>query len=131
MPSPLYIISFVLYNCYSYLYADIVTLYSCADSIHAATQNLQLSFNLLQKHFHNLKLSQNCTKTKWMLFSNAKNIDYNSCEIQTVNNTEIERVQYSFGNCIDENLTFGSLVSKLRIKLRFHFRNKSCFLSFT
>ena len=55
-----------------------MVLYSCADSIHAATQNLQLSFNLLQKHLHNLKLVPNCAKSKWVLFSNATNIDHGS-----------------------------------------------------
>lgn len=67
-----------LYNSNFHLYADDTDVNSYADSIHAASLNLWLSFNLLQKHLHNLKLVLNHAESKGMLFLNVRNVDYSS-----------------------------------------------------
>lgn len=64
-----------IYNITSSLYnSNFHGPFSCADSIHDATVNLQLSFNLLQKHLYNLKLVLNWAKAKWMLFFRTQEI---------------------------------------------------------
>ncbi len=124
-------------NCNFHLYADDIVLYTCADSIHAATHNLQQSFSLLQKHLHNLKLVLNCEKTKQMLFTNASHIDYEAFEICAANNSIIKRAQYYkyLGIWMDKKFSFrvhiDMLLKKLRPKLGFLYRNKSCFPLFT
>lgn len=67
-----------LYNCNFHLYADDTDVNSYADSVHATSLNLWLSFNLLQKQLHNLKLVLNHAESKGMLFLNVRNVDYSS-----------------------------------------------------
>uniref|UniRef100_A0A0E9XHX0 Uncharacterized protein n=1 Tax=Anguilla anguilla TaxID=7936 RepID=A0A0E9XHX0_ANGAN len=68
-----------------------------------------------------------------MLFTRAKNIDYNSLHISTANGSNIERVtEYKYlGIWFDEKLTFkyhiDNLVSKLWQKLGFFYRNRTSF----
>lgn len=111
--------------------ADDTIVYCVADSVQLA--NLQLSFNALQDALINRKLVLNANKTKFMLFTRSKNIDYNSLHISTANGSNIKRVtEYKcLGIWFDEKLTFkyhiDNLVSKLRQKLGFFYRNRTSF----
>ena len=68
-----------------------------------------------------------------MLFSNGKQLPSHLPRLLTVQGIEIELVKsYKYlGILIDDNLSFkchiDKLVSKLKLKLGFFFRNKSCF----
>ena len=123
-------------SCQAHLYADDTVIYCMADSVQLATENLQLSFIALQNALHQLKLVLNSNKTKFMIFSRAKNVDYNSLQISSLNGTQISRVtEYKYlGLWIDEKLTFKfhteKLASKLRQKVGFLFRNRLRFPQF-
>ena len=122
-----------LKDCQSHLYADDTIIYCTADSVHQALRNLQQAFNTVQDELCSLKLVLNATKTKFMLFTRAKNVDYNSLHINAVNGDSIERVaQYKYlGIWLDEKLSFkfhiADLTTKLRQKIGFLYRNKANF----
>lgn len=70
-----------LSGCHTHLYADDTAVYCIVDTIHEAiweseNENLQLSFNVLQTALTNLKLVLNSSKTKCMLLSRARAIDF-------------------------------------------------------
>ena len=122
-----------LSGCHAHLYADDTILYCISDSPLAATAKLQLGFNLLQHALAELKLVLNSGKTKFMLFSRARNIDHSSLHISTVDGSSIERVtEYKYlGIWLDEQLSFKThiscLATKLRQKVGFLYRNRSSF----
>ena len=80
-----------LVGCCAHLYADDTVIYCTADTPQAATDNLQLSFNLLRDTLSNLKLVLNSQKSKCMLFSRARNVDFTKLHILTVDGSLIER----------------------------------------
>ena len=115
-----------------HLYADDTIIYCSASSVKSAFAQLQSAFNIVQSHLLKLKLVLNADKSKVMLFSNAKSPATPS-DLVTSQGCVIDLVQ-SFkylGFIIASHLSFkahiASMVSKLRIKLGFYYRHKSCF----
>lgn len=97
-----------LNDCHAHLYADDTILYCIADSVQLATEKLQLCFNVLQEALISLKLALNVKKTKFMLFSQSRNLDCNNTLLSTIDSSLIERVtEYKYlGLWLDEKLTF-------------------------
>ena len=91
-------------------------------------------FYMVQEHLYDLKLVLNVEKTKVMVFSNTKSKPQN-LPIFSSQGLKIECVSsYRYlGILIDESLSFANhiqqLVKRLKLKLSFYFRIKSC-LSF-
>ncbi len=90
------------------MYADDMILFCWADSIQLDVDNLQLSFNALQEALIELKLVLNADKTKYMLFTKAKAINYANIQISTLHGLAIERVSHckNLGFWIDDKFTF-------------------------
>ncbi len=88
-------------------YADDTSLYSSATTIKSATDNLQLAFNALQYALFHLKLVLNTDKTKYTVFSRARETD-SKLQIYSINGTPTEKVpHYKYlGVCIDDKFTF-------------------------
>ena len=122
-----------LHDCHVHLYADDTILYCTAASTVLAIEKLQLSFNVLQNSFHNLKLTLNDNKTKFMVFSKSKNTNFSNLLITTTNGSNIERVsEYKYlGLWLDDRLNFkyhiDKLVVKLRQKIGCLYRNRASF----
>ena len=120
-------------NCHAHLYADDTILYCSADSPQIATFNLQIAFDSLQTTLSELRLILNSDKTKFMLFTRARNIEFESLLITTADGSPIEKVsEYKYlGIWLDEKLSFkthvDSLATKLRQKVGFLYRNRSSF----
>ncbi len=114
-----------------HFYADDTVLYCSAPTADQALSQLQLDFNTLQQNLYDLKLVLNAEKTKGMLFSNLKSKS-NLPSILTSMGTKIECVsKYRYlGILIDESLSFTfhiqQLAKRLKLKLGFYFRIKSC-----
>ena len=105
-----------------------------APSLAQACSSLQQCFNRLQVVFSSLRLVLNANKTKVMHFTKSRSsLTPTSLNISTLEGKCIEKVSaYKYlGIWIDEKLTFKvhieNLVRKLRVKLGFYFRNRSCF----
>lgn len=100
---------------------------------YAGFEFLQSAFNVVQPRLQNLKLVLNAQKTKLMVFSRSGESPGNIPSILTSRGFPIELVSnYKYlGFLIDHELSFKahivSLVTKLRIKIGFYYRNKSCF----
>ena len=115
-----------------HFYADDTILYCSASSLTSAIQKLQSAFNVVQSNLNQLRLVLNSDKTKLMCFSKSRKTD-DACQIVIQNEKVIERVSvYKYlGFYLDENLSFKyhieCLTKKLRVKLGFYYRNKSCF----
>lgn len=115
-----------------HLYADDTVIYTEAPSPAQAVKDLHSAFQSLQANLHDLKLRLNAKKTKFMIFTRARS-QPSDLSIFTSGGTQIERVStYKYlGMWLDDKLTFkihiDALVKKLRVKLGFYFRNKSCF----
>ena len=98
-----------------------------ADSAQLATKNLQLAFNALQVALVELRLLLNASKTKFMVFTR------DNLAIISSSGSSIERVsEYRYlGIWLDEKLSFKfhieNLITKLRQKIGFLYRNKACF----
>ena len=126
-------IALSLNNCKAHFYADDTIIYCIANSIQLATENLQLSFNVLQDSLRELKLVLNADKTKFMIFSRANEIDFSSLRITTLNGGNIDRVsEYKYlGIWLDDKFTFkyhiDNLACKLRQKIGFFYRNRASF----
>jgi len=111
-------------NANFHFYADDTVIYCSAATLNQALCQLQLAFDTVQFTLFDLKL---------MLFSNAKSKLQNLPSITTSQGFEIETVsQYKYlGILIDDSLSFKphiqQLVKKLKLRLGFYFRNKSCF----
>lgn len=120
-------------NANLHFYADDTVIYCSASTPKQALCQVQNAFNIVQSNMCDLKLVLNAAKTKLMMFSKAKPKVLNLPPIPTLQGTEIESVlQYKYlGILIDNSLSFKphivELLKKLRIKLGFFFRNKSCF----
>lgn len=120
-------------NANFHFYADDTVIYCSASTPNQALCQLQLAFDTVQRTLFDLKLVLNDDKTKLMLFSNAKSKSRNLLPITTSQGSEIESVsQFKYlGILIDDSLSFKphiqQLVKKLKLKLGFYFRNKSCF----
>lgn len=121
-----------LSEAFYHFYADDTIIYCFPSSVVQAFTLLQSIFDVVQTCLQRLKLVLNTDKTKVMLFSRAtvrsKNLPVLICQ-----GTVIELVSsYKYlGFHVDERLNFKyhilNLVSKLRVKLGFYFRNRSCF----
>ena len=102
------------------------------DSPAQASAGLQSAFDSLQSSLFDLKLVLNSKKTKWMLFSRSLFVD-DSLSIVTLQGEPIEIVDsYKYlGIWLDTKLSYSvhieHLVKKLRRKIGFLYRNKSCF----
>lgn len=116
-----------------HLYADDTVVYTQASTISVAVQELQTAFQALQYTLLSLKLVLNTQKTKFMVFSKARAQLLDNCGILSLDGKSIERVSsYKYlGIWIDDKLSFNehitALVKKLKVKLGFYYRNKSCF----
>lgn len=116
-----------------HFYADNTVIYCCAATLAEAFQNLQLAFDMVQNTLCQLKLVLNSDKAKLMVFTKSRKRPLNLPSIVTHQDKEIELVpSYKYlGILIDDSLTFKPhiqhLVKKLKLKLGFYFRNKSCF----
>ncbi len=92
-----------------------------------------MTFDTFQNSFLDLKVVLNADKTKYMLFSRARDINYDDLQLCTLNGTSIERVpHYKYlGIWVDDKFTFKKhidiLIKDLRVKLGFFYRNRSCF----
>ena len=116
-----------------HLYADDSVIYCRSKSVERVFQHLQSSFDCIQSQLLRLGLTLNADKTKGMLFSNRKKVPSPLPKIFTKQGQSIELVSsYKYlGIHIDDSLTFTehieSLLKRLKLKLGFFFRNKSCF----
>jgi len=107
-------------------------MYCAGPSINEAVVKLQAVFNIIQAQLSELKLLLNVDKTKVMLFSKAKNTPETALDIVTTQGIQLEVVAcYKYlGIWLDDCLTFKFHVNnllKLRVRLGFFYRNKSCF----
>lgn len=114
-------------------YADDTVIYCAGPFIAEALAKLQDVFNIIQIQLSQLKLVLNVDKTKVMHFSNASKKPENTVDIISAQGKKLEVVS-SFkylGIWLDDGLSFKhhveNLLKKLRLKLGFYFRNKSCF----
>ena len=94
---------------------------------------LLIHFDTLQTSLFKSKLVLNSNKTKFMLFSKAKTTGTDIPPLSTLDGTSIEKVsKYKYlGLWLDDNLSFkhhvNDLASRLRQKVGFLYRNRSCF----
>lgn len=116
-----------------HFYADDTVIYCYGSSLTQAIETLQKAFVAFQHSLIQLKLVLNADKTKLMLFSKSKKVPEPIPVVSTLEGNVIEIVhEYKYlGVWIDDSFTFKPhierLVKKLRLKLRFFFRNKQCF----
>ncbi len=95
--------------------------------------DFDLAFDIVQFRLCQLKLVLNTDKTSLMIFSNSKVVSSNLPDIISFEGTKIEYVvTYKYrGILFDSQLTFmlhiDKLLSKLKLKLRFYYRNRSLF----
>ena len=119
-------------NAAFHFYADDSVIYYCASMLSKAFEYMQRDFDRVQAQLCQLKLVLNAEKAKLMLFSNSKKQVLNQ-QILTSQGIEIEVVStYKYlGYMIDDHNTFKThiqnLGKKLKLKVGFYFRNKSCF----
>ncbi len=90
-----------LSGCHAHLYVDDTIVYCIADSVQLAINNLQLAFDELQESLLNHKLLLNVTKTKYMLFSRARNITHETLNLVTIEGSRIGRVAEYLSWCMD------------------------------
>ena len=117
-----------------HFYADDTIIYCFGSCTAQAFTFLQSAFDIVQLRMYELKLVLSADKTKAMMFSKATisplNLPAINCQ-----GTAIELVStYKYlGFHIDGDLSFkshiSSLVSKLKVKLGFYYRNRACFSS--
>lgn len=81
-------------GCNIHLYADDTILYGNVDAGHSAVKSLQCCFAYFQVDLNNYKLVLNADKTTLMLFTRAKNIDYDNLIISNKNIRNIEKVTF-------------------------------------
>ena len=73
-----------LEGCHAHFYADDTIIYCISDSVQHAIDMLQRAFNIFQGSLQKLRLVLNASKTKYMLFSKARESEYNSLHISTL-----------------------------------------------
>lgn len=89
--------------------------------------------HLIQTRMWELTLVLNANKTKFMLFTNGRASPANLAIIWISKEAEVELVQsYKFldiliDHCLSFKAHIENLASKVKVKLGFFFRNKSCF----
>uniref|UniRef100_A0A669B412 Reverse transcriptase domain-containing protein n=1 Tax=Oreochromis niloticus TaxID=8128 RepID=A0A669B412_ORENI len=116
-----------------HFYADDTVIYCYGSSLTQAIETLQKAFAAFQHSLIQLKLVLNADRTKLMLFSKSKKVPEPIPVVSTLEGNVIKIVhEYKYlGVWIDDSFTFKPhierLVKKLRLKLRFFFRNKQCF----
>ena len=124
-------------NAKFHFYADDTVIYCCGTTLAEALGNLQIAFNLVENQLIELRPVLNAAKTKLLIFSNGRKVPVSPPSLLLLQGYEIELVNcYKYlGILIDDRLTFKphveNLVKKLRVKLGFFFRHKSCFSFFT
>ena len=120
-----------LNNCQVHFYADDTVLYCVSKSVTQAMDNLQQSFNALQLALIKLKLVLNADKTKCMLFTRARDIDFSQLNLTTLNDSKIEQVSiYKYlGIWLDDRLNYSfhidCLAKQLRQKIGLLYRHKT------
>ena len=118
-------------NANFHLYADDTVIYCSSPTQHQALCHLQDAFNTVQVTFRDLKLFLNPRKTKLIMFSNAKPQDLPSIIMYQGDVIKLVSSYKYLGFLIDDALSFKlhiqQLVKKLKLRLGFYFRNKSCF----
>jgi len=88
---------------------------------------LQAVFNIIQTQLSELKLILNVDKTKVMLFSKAKKTPETTLEKYLKWLPVKKYLGIWLDNCLSFKLQVNNLLRKLRVKLGFFFKNKSCF----
>lgn len=94
---------------------------------------LQVAFNKLETQLLQLRLVLNADKTKMMVFTKSKSKTHSPLVVYTTQGIPIQTVSTFkyLGFILDDDLSFKphieNLVKKLKIRLGFYFRNKSCF----
>ncbi len=120
-------------NARFHFYADDTVIYCSAPTKQQALGDLQSAFDIIQARFFTLKLVLNVEKTKFMWLSNSRNSLDGSVVLRTLQGKLIALVsEYKYlGIIIDDTLRFNSYINYLRLKLKkrlvFYYRNKSCF----
>ncbi len=120
-------------NARFHFYADDTVIYCSAPTKQQALGDLQSAFDIIQARFFTLKLVLNVEKTKFMWLSNSRNSLDGSVVLRTLQGKLITLVSEDkyLGIIIDDTLRFNSYINYLRLKLKkrlgFYFRNKSCF----
>ena len=114
-------IGFNVSKCKIHLYADDTVMYATASSITQAISNLQQDFNIIQDALFHLKL-----------VLNSKKHSLEPAESALLKYLPQRVTSYKYlGIWLDEKLSFKihitNLIKKLRTKLGFFYRNKSCF----
>ncbi|KAI4830607.1 hypothetical protein KUCAC02_002226 [Chaenocephalus aceratus] len=116
-----------------HFYADDTVMYCAGPTIQEAVVKLQAVFNTIQTQLFELKLLLNVDKTKVMLFSKVKKTPEPVLDIVTTQGTKLEVVAcYKYlgiwlDDCLSFKLHVNNLLKKLRVRLGFFYRNKSCF----
>ena len=116
-----------------HLYADDTIIYCSASSIDRCISKLQEAFEIVQRNLLSLKLVLNDRKTKYMIFSKKHKCGSSPPPLYTLQGRSIELVSsYKYlGFVLEEDLSFKlhvmQLLTKLRLKLGFYFRNSDCF----
>ena len=116
-----------------HLYADDTVIYCSAPSMDECILKLQEAFERVQLSLLSLKLVLNDKKTKYMIFSRNRRSIPSIPPLFTLQGTAIELVSsYKYlGFVLEEDLSFKlhvkQLLSKLRLKLGFYYRNSACF----
>lgn len=115
-----------------HLYADDTIIYCSAPSMERCISKLQVAFERVQRSLLSLKLVLNDKKTKYMTFARSRrNIPIPP--LLTLQGSSIDLVSsYKYlGFVLEEDLSFKlhvkQLVSKLKLKLGFYYRNSACF----
>jgi hypothetical protein len=100
-----------------HLYADDTIIYSSASNIEKAFQDLQLDLQLSNWSVLNER------KTTFMVLSSLKVNRWSHLHILAITGQLIDRVTYKFN--FKQHIV--TLTKKLKLKLGFYYRNKSCF----
>lgn len=116
-----------------HLCADDTIIYCSALSIDKCIAYLQEAFLIVQRNLLALKLVLNDRKTKYMVFNRKQKRDILPPPLHTLEGKPIELVSsYKYlGFVLEQDLSFKlhveNLLSKLRLKLGFYYRNSACF----
>ena len=120
-------------NANAHFYADDTIIYCFGESVLMAVEHLQAAFKEMEAQLLSLRLVLNVDKTKMMIFTKSR--DTTNCwpTLFTAQGTLIETVTtYKYlGIILDKNVSFKphieNLTKKLKVRLGFYFRHKSCF----
>ena len=109
-------------NCNAHLYADDTVLYYCAKTAHEAITILQQAFCKLQDSLFNLKFVLDANKTKFMIFSRARDIADIGLQCYYSNRTQYWNSFWLQIFVLDQKFKFriNTLVSKLWQQMGFN-----------